>query len=58
MVGGALKTGASARRGTFQRYGARADHVDDIRPVLSGGTDDLSNLQALRSACNLANRAT
>lgn len=40
-------------RWTCQRYGARADHVDHIQPVLFGGTDDPANLQALCAACNL-----
>ena len=38
---------------TCQQCGAPASHVDDIQPVLFGGTDDERNLQALCAACNL-----
>jgi 5-methylcytosine-specific restriction enzyme A len=31
-----------------------ASHVDHVTPVLFGGTDDESNLQALCADCNLA----
>jgi len=40
-------------RYTCQQCGARAGHVDHIGPVVFGGTDDESNLQASCSACNL-----
>lgn len=40
-------------RWTCQQCGAPASHVDHIRPVLFGGTDDESNLQALCAGCNL-----
>jgi hypothetical protein len=39
---------------TCQRCGARASHIDHIQPVLFGGTDDETNLQALCTACNLS----
>ncbi|MDP9346365.1 MAG: HNH endonuclease [Actinomycetota bacterium] len=44
-------------RWTCQMCGARASHVDHIRPVLFGGSDDENNLQALCEACNLAKGA-
>ncbi len=37
-----------------KRCGAPASHVDHIRPVLFGGDDAESNLQALCERCNLA----
>jgi 5-methylcytosine-specific restriction endonuclease McrA len=40
-------------RWTCQQCGGSASHVDHHMPVLLGGTDDESNLQALCSACNL-----
>lgn len=45
-------------RWTCQQCGGRAGHVDRIHPVLFGGTDDLSNLQALCGRWNLAKGAS
>jgi 5-methylcytosine-specific restriction protein A len=42
---------------TCRRCGAPASHVDHIQPVLFGGTDDESNLQALCEHCNLTKGA-
>ena len=40
-----------------QTCGAGAAHVDHITPVLFGGTDDESNLQASCERCNLGKGA-
>ena len=42
---------------TCQCCGAPATHVDHVRPVLFGGTDDEANLQALCVNCNMAKGA-
>ena len=44
-------------RWTCQLCGAVAHHVDHITPVLFGGSDDESNLQAFCADCNLAKGA-
>jgi 5-methylcytosine-specific restriction enzyme A len=40
-----------------QVCGRPAAHVDHITPVIAGGTDHPSNLQALCGVCNLAKGA-
>jgi 5-methylcytosine-specific restriction endonuclease McrA len=38
--------------GECQRCGSPASHVDHVIPKHKGGTDELSNLQALCSGCH------
>ena len=53
-----LRAGILHRDGhTCVSCGAPATHVDHITPVVAGGTDHPSNLQALCADCNLAKGA-
>jgi 5-methylcytosine-specific restriction protein A len=42
-----------ARAPVCAECGRPAEHVDHVRPIARGGTDQRSNLQALCARCNL-----
>lgn len=43
---------------TCQNCGRFGIHVDHIKPLRDGGTDELSNLRVLCQSCNLSKGAT